>query len=196
MKLGAYPEMSLDEARVRTCGSAPMWPKATTRSASGAGPANRQPEASGAPTFGHCADQHIALNEGGWKNSKHHAQWVATLKTYAAPIRSNAGQSRSPPPTCWRSSRRSGTTSPRRRQRLARPHRGGLGLGSGRWLDSRGPAEPGAVEELARPQIAQAEEARLTRPPQGAALRSIARPHGAARGDRQRRGAGVADSPS
>jgi hypothetical protein len=27
------------------------------------------------------------LNEGGWKNSKHHAQWVATLNTYAGPIR-------------------------------------------------------------------------------------------------------------
>ena len=43
---------------------------------------------SGAPTFGHCADQHIGLNEGGWKNSKHHAQWVMTLREYAAPIRS------------------------------------------------------------------------------------------------------------
>ena len=54
----------------------------------------RQPQRQGharharrTPTFGHCADQFIALNEGGWKNSKHHAQWVATLKTYAAPIR-------------------------------------------------------------------------------------------------------------
>jgi hypothetical protein len=43
---------------------------------------------SGAPTFGECSDQFIALNEGGWKNSKHHQQWVMTLGKYCAPIRS------------------------------------------------------------------------------------------------------------
>ena len=47
-----------------------------------------QPVKSGAPTFGQCADQHIGLHEKGWKNSKHHAQWVMTLREYAAPIRS------------------------------------------------------------------------------------------------------------
>jgi integrase len=43
---------------------------------------------SGAPTFGECADQFIGLNEGGWKNRRHHQQWVMTLAKYAAPIRS------------------------------------------------------------------------------------------------------------
>ena len=41
----------------------------------------------GAPTFGHCADQFIGLHEGGWKNAKHHQQWVMTLREYAKPIR-------------------------------------------------------------------------------------------------------------
>ena len=89
MSLGAYPEVSLDEARVshlRLCadvaeGKDPVGERRKGGKAPVVTP-------SGAPTFGHCADQHIALNEGGWKNSKHHAQWVATLKTYAAPIRS------------------------------------------------------------------------------------------------------------
>ena len=88
MSLGAYPEMSLDEARVshlRLCadvaeGKDPVGERRRNGKAPVLTP-------SGAPTFGHCADQHIALHEGGWKNSKHHAQWVATLKTYAAPIR-------------------------------------------------------------------------------------------------------------
>jgi integrase len=88
MSLGAYPELGLDEARVihlRRCadvaeGKDPVGERRKNGKAPVLTP-------SGAPTFGHCADQHIALNEGGWKNSKHHAQWVATLKTYAAPIR-------------------------------------------------------------------------------------------------------------
>ena len=88
MSLGAYPEMSLDEARVmhlRLCadvaeGKDPVGERRKNGKAPVLTP-------SGAPTFGHCADQFIALHEGGWKNSKHHAQWVATLKTYAAPIR-------------------------------------------------------------------------------------------------------------
>ena len=47
---------------------------------------------SGAPTFGHCADQHIALNEGGWKNPKHHAQWVMTLRELRRADPLDAGQ--------------------------------------------------------------------------------------------------------
>ena len=51
-------------------------------------PKAERPVKSGAPTFGECADQHIGLNEKGGRNSKHHAQWVMTLRKYAAPIRS------------------------------------------------------------------------------------------------------------
>jgi integrase len=91
MSLGAYPELSLDEARVAHLrlsadvaeGKDPVGERRKGRD--GKAPVLTP---SGAPSFGECANQHIALNEGGWKNAKHHAQWVATLKTYAAPIRS------------------------------------------------------------------------------------------------------------
>ena len=86
--IGPHPEMTLDEARIRH----KRW---VADVAAGIDPVGNRPQPkaerpvkSGAPTFGECANQHIALNEGGWKNAKHHAQWVATLKTYAAPIRS------------------------------------------------------------------------------------------------------------
>jgi integrase len=42
---------------------------------------------SGTPTFGQMADRYIAAHEGGWKNAKHHQQWVMTLRDYAKPIR-------------------------------------------------------------------------------------------------------------
>ena len=91
MSLGAYPEFGLVEARVthlRLCadvaeGKDPVGERRKDRS--GKAPVLTP---SGAPTFGHCADQHIGLNEGGWKNPKHHQQWVMTLREYAAPLRS------------------------------------------------------------------------------------------------------------
>jgi integrase len=90
MSLGAYPELGLDEARVihlrRSAdvaeGKDPVGERRKGRS--GKAPVLTP---SGAPTFGHCADQHIAAKEAGWKNSKHHQQWVMTLREYAAPIR-------------------------------------------------------------------------------------------------------------
>ena len=90
MSLGAYPEMSLDEARVahlRLCADVAEGkdPVGERRKDHGKAPVLTP---SGAPTFGHCADQHIGLNEGGWKNVKHHQQWVMTLREYAAPLRS------------------------------------------------------------------------------------------------------------
>ena len=170
--LGPYPEMSLDEARIRHLrwvrrrGRRQVDPVGERRKV-------RRPRPSvtpsGAPTFGECADQHIGLNEGGWKNSKHHAQWVATLKTYAAPIRSKPVNEITTADVLavltpiW-------NDKPETARTVQRPHRGGAGLGSGRWLDSRGPAEPGSVEELARPQIAAAEEDRLARSSRGDAL--------------------------
>ena len=36
-------------------------------------------------TFKQAAEKYIAANESGWKSSKHAAQWVATLETYAHP---------------------------------------------------------------------------------------------------------------
>jgi integrase len=37
-------------------------------------------------TFRQCAERYIEAHKAGWKNSKHAAQWTATLKTYAYPI--------------------------------------------------------------------------------------------------------------
>ena len=88
--IGPYPELSLDEARIRH----KRW---VADVAAGIDPVGNRPQPktaqpqlvkSGAPTFGECADQHIGLHEGGWKNLKHHQQWVMTLRKYAAPIRS------------------------------------------------------------------------------------------------------------
>ena len=64
MSLGAYPEMSLDEARVSHLrlyadvaeGKDPVGERRRNGKAPVLTP-------SGAPTFGHCADQHIALHE-------------------------------------------------------------------------------------------------------------------------------------
>jgi integrase len=83
--LGPYPEVSLDEARIKHLELRAAIAKGTDPVAKRSAKTVRS--ITGTPTFGQCADQFIALNEGGWKNSKHHAQWVATLGTYAAPIR-------------------------------------------------------------------------------------------------------------
>lgn len=39
-----------------------------------------------AATFKMAAAEHIADQEAGWRNAKHHQQWINTLKTYAYPI--------------------------------------------------------------------------------------------------------------
>jgi integrase len=38
-------------------------------------------------TFGECADRVIEAMRPGWRNAKHAAQWVMTLRDYAAPLR-------------------------------------------------------------------------------------------------------------
>ncbi|MCA0405939.1 MAG: integrase arm-type DNA-binding domain-containing protein [Proteobacteria bacterium] len=43
--------------------------------------------ARGVPTFGDFADEYIEQHRTGWKNEKHAAQWVMTMREYAAPIR-------------------------------------------------------------------------------------------------------------
>lgn len=39
-----------------------------------------------AMTFDNCADRYIAAHAVGWRNSKHRAQWAATLRTYVTPV--------------------------------------------------------------------------------------------------------------
>lgn len=43
-------------------------------------------DAAKALTFRECAEQYVAAHRAGWRNSKHAAQWRATLATYADPI--------------------------------------------------------------------------------------------------------------
>ena len=39
-----------------------------------------------AMTFDDCANRYMAAHAVGWRNSKHRAQWVATLRTYVTPV--------------------------------------------------------------------------------------------------------------
>ncbi|MGJ4973181.1 tyrosine-type recombinase/integrase [Bradyrhizobium sp. HKCCYLRH1073] len=43
-------------------------------------------EAAAAPTFEECTKQYLAAHSAGWRNAKHAAQWISTLKTYAEPV--------------------------------------------------------------------------------------------------------------
>ena len=82
--VGSYPAMSLAQARIKHAELRAQVLAGTDviakRNVKAAAP-------SGTPTFGEMADRYIATHEGGWKNSKHHQQWVMTLTKYCAPIR-------------------------------------------------------------------------------------------------------------
>ena len=87
MGLGAYPDVTLMEARERAAearrllrdGVDPIEARKATRSATAAA-------VSRALTFGQCVDAYIAKESPAWKNSKHEAQWRSTLETYAYPV--------------------------------------------------------------------------------------------------------------
>jgi integrase len=81
--LGPYPETSLDEARAKHLDLR----ASLARKVDPVAKRNVKATPSGTPTFGQMADRYIAAHEGGWKNAKHHQQWVMTLREYAAPIR-------------------------------------------------------------------------------------------------------------
>jgi hypothetical protein len=80
MGLGGYPTMSLATARKLTLQhretlSMDKDPLAKTRARS-------------VPTFGQLADEYIRTHASSWRNEKHRAQWVMTLKRHAATLRS------------------------------------------------------------------------------------------------------------
>ncbi|MFZ5575932.1 MAG: tyrosine-type recombinase/integrase [Pseudomonadota bacterium] len=87
MGLGAYPDVTLMEARERAAdarrllrdGVDPIEARKATRSATAAA-------VSRALTFAQCADAYIAKESPAWKNSKHEAQWRSTLEAYAYPV--------------------------------------------------------------------------------------------------------------
>ena len=84
--LGGFPDVTLAGAKESArnirekikAGIDPVAEKAAARSTLAAAVA-------AALTFEQAAERYIEANESGWKNSKHAAQWTATLKTYAYP---------------------------------------------------------------------------------------------------------------
>lgn len=87
MGLGAYPDVTLKEARGQAAearkllreGIDPIDRRHAARSAMLAAGAS-------AMTFEQCAAAYIAVKSPEWKNAKHSAQWVATLERYAYPV--------------------------------------------------------------------------------------------------------------
>jgi integrase len=82
MGLGAYPDVSLADARrkaeeARRVLAGGVDPIAAARAAAAA--------AGGIPTFREAAERYIAAHEDGWRNPKHRQQWKNTLTTYAYP---------------------------------------------------------------------------------------------------------------
>lgn len=60
--------------------------QARAKLSEGVNPKDARRPAEGA-TFGECADRVIEAMRPSWRNSKHAAQWVMTLRDYAAPLR-------------------------------------------------------------------------------------------------------------
>lgn len=87
MGLGAYPRLSLAEARLKAAdqrklsrdGKDPIREKVAQRQA-------QRLAAAKARTFREVAEEFIARKEAGWRNPKHRQQWRNTLATYAYPL--------------------------------------------------------------------------------------------------------------
>jgi integrase len=80
--LGPFPEVTLEEARIKHAElRAAVLKKIDPRARGSAA----RPGAK--PTFGQCADAYIRAHQTGWRNAKHGRQWSQTLTTHAADIR-------------------------------------------------------------------------------------------------------------
>ncbi len=87
MGLGNFPTVTLADAREKARayrnkvkdGADPIAERVAAISAAAA-------ERSAMQTFAKTAEQYIERHEQSWKNSKHAAQWTATLKSYANPV--------------------------------------------------------------------------------------------------------------
>jgi integrase len=85
--LGPYPEMSLDQARIRLLELRAAVAKKVDPMAKREGRAGGKAAPTGTPTFGQCADAHLSAHDAEWRNPKHAQQWAMTLTKYCAPIR-------------------------------------------------------------------------------------------------------------
>ncbi|WP_419933341.1 tyrosine-type recombinase/integrase [Candidatus Poriferisodalis sp.] len=79
--LGAYPTVSLDEARLRT---AELRARALLADARHVSARNHQIAA--APTFAHAAAAVHALNAPRWRNPRHAQEWLGSLHRHAEPL--------------------------------------------------------------------------------------------------------------
>jgi integrase len=87
MGLGSYPEISLADARAlatearrqKALGNDPITMREAIRT-------QERIDAAKSVTFRDCAEAYIESRKAGWKNTKHAAQWSATLETYAMPV--------------------------------------------------------------------------------------------------------------
>jgi integrase len=90
MGLGAYPDVSLAEARekaikcrsLRSQGKDPLEERKRLHAA-------QELQAAKSVTFRQAAADYIQQNEGGWRNHKHGGQWITTLRQYAEPVLGN-----------------------------------------------------------------------------------------------------------
>jgi hypothetical protein len=91
MSIGPYPEVSLVDARAKHAALRKIVvsdkgdPLAHKRAAKAS--ATSAANAAAKPTFGECADAHVAAHEASWRSPKSAQAWSMTLTTYCAAIR-------------------------------------------------------------------------------------------------------------
>ena len=83
--LGPFPELGLDEARLRHLALMKQL-KIDKTNPLGDRNAKGVVVASGVPTFGAMAIKHIEAHKGSWRSSKHERQYASTLDTYCKSI--------------------------------------------------------------------------------------------------------------
>ena len=172
--LGPYPEITLEQARIKHAelramvlkGIDPVGDKRSARAAVAA--------KADVPTFGDMADAYLKAHEAGWRNAKHRWQWGQTLTSYAAPIRAlpvneiDAKAVLRVLTPIW-------NDKPETASRLRGRIEVILASAQVAGHDRSRQAQPGAVEELVGSHVASAKEARRARAPCSDALRSVAR---------------------
>lgn len=84
--LGAFPDVSLSDARDKAADARKLV-KAGVNPVEAKRRAAQEAVRAIMPTFGKIADDLIRAKASEWRNAKHKAQWVMTLREYCAPIR-------------------------------------------------------------------------------------------------------------
>jgi len=88
MGMGPADDVSLAEARDKATAARALLRNGLDPIEERKAEAERQKAAARTiPTFGSFADQYIIDHQPSWKNEKHRAQWVSTLRDHAAPLR-------------------------------------------------------------------------------------------------------------